>query len=85
VGDPSSDFQVEEQWDQGDEGRGWVYAAYDQHRPLDAAHPLRCAIYKMLRHFDSAVESKDAPDDMQYQSEYDTAIRAIEAALSVLR
>lgn len=82
VGDPSSDFQVEEQWEDGLDA---IYTAYEKLRPLDAGHPIRVAIHKMLRHFDSAVESKEFPEDNREQQAYDDAIREIEAALSVLR
>lgn len=85
VGDPSSDFQVEYQWDEICPGsRAPLYEGYLSVRPLDAAHPLRAAIYRMLRNFDTMVECKDSPEDTQYQEFFDLSRENVVNALTVL-
>jgi aminoglycoside phosphotransferase (APT) family kinase protein len=84
-GDPSADFQVEEQWAQVDPASlAIIYEAYQSIRPLPSDHRERAALYKLLRHLDSAVESKDSPDDQTAQGDFEDAIAHIQAALTVL-
>jgi aminoglycoside phosphotransferase (APT) family kinase protein len=84
-GDPSSEFQIEQQLDEDCPGsHDPLMAGYTSIRPLDAAHPLRAAIYQLLRHFDSVVETKDSPEDTQYQAFFDQNLRRVLVALAVL-
>lgn len=61
-GDPSWDFRNEDQWDDTCPGsKAVMYAGYQSLRPLDAAHPVRTALYKVLLFLDDVVLWEGTP------------------------
>jgi aminoglycoside phosphotransferase (APT) family kinase protein len=51
--DPAWDFRIYEQWEDECPGfRAWLYAGYQQIRPLDTTHATRVRLYWMLKLLD---------------------------------
>lgn len=81
-GDPSSDFQVQDQWAEFCPGSlDLIYEGYLSLRTLPPDHDQRAALYWLLRNLDSAVESKLDGDSGQ---DYQQAEAKLRQALAIL-